>query len=47
MTLRKVLREKVDLERKYLKAKKYTTRVKIYEELKKLNKLIDKEFKLC
>ena len=47
MSLREILRKKIDLEKKYTKAKKLSTKTKVLLEIKGLNKLIDKEFKIC
>ena len=47
MSLREILKQKIDLEKKYKKAKKLSTQIKISEEIKRLNRLIDKEFGVC
>lgn len=46
MTLREVLRKKIDLEKRYAKSKKLSTKVEISKEISKLNKLIDKKFRI-
>ena len=47
MSLVKILKRKYELEQKLHKVKKLSTQFKISSEIRELNKLIDKKFKIC